>query len=280
MGGRTMKDYYRILGVPQNADESEIKKAYRTLALRYHPDRNPGDRQAEERFKNIAEAYGVLMDQEKRRAFDLSSGSGASSRGQGGFSYRPEDIYRDVFHNPRDSEFLNELRKEFERQGFRFDEKYIRNLFFSGTGFFFGGIFVGGPFRFRRFDDDRATFSSQSTADALRSAGRPKGLVGKVISKIGELLADRPPATAPTRATGGDDIRYTLHLSPEDAARGKSVLLSYPLNGEIQRLSVTVPPGVTAGTKLRVRSRGNRRVDGTSGDLFLEVRIGPARKAS
>ncbi len=276
-----MKDYYGILGVPQNAGESEIKKAYRTLALRYHPDRNPGDRQAEERFKNIAEAYGVLIDPEKRRIFDLSSGSGPSPRGQGGFTYRPEDIFRDVFHNPRDSEFLHELRREFERQGFRFDEKYIRNLFFSGTGFFFAGVFFGGPFGFRRAGDgDRVTFSTESrkTVDASRSAARSKGLLGTVVDKIGGLFAIRPPTAARVREAGGGDIRYTIHLSPGDAVRGKPVLLSYSSNGGVQKLSVTVPPGVREGTKLRVRGRGNRRGDGTSGDLFLEVRIGPARE--
>ncbi len=277
-----MKDYYRILGVPQNADENEIKKAYRTLALRYHPDRNPGDRQAEERFKNIAEAYGVLMDPEKRRVFDLSSGSGPSARGQGGFTYRPEDIYRDVFHNPRDSEFLHELRKEFERQGFRFDEKYIRNLFFSGTGFFFAGVFFGGPFGFRRADDgDRVTFSAgaRKTVDSSPS-DRPKGFLETAASKIGTLFSTRglPGVAQPQTAEG--DIRYTIHLSPGDAARGKPVLLSYPSTGGVQKLSVTVPPGVREGTKLRVRGRGNRRGDGTSGDLFLEVRIGPLPKAS
>jgi DnaJ-class molecular chaperone len=277
-----MKDYYRILGVSKDADENEIKKAYRTLALRYHPDRNPGDRQAEERFKNVAEAYGVLSDPEKRRIFDLSSGDGPKPGGQGGFAYRPEDIFRDVFHNPRDSEFLRELRREFERQGFRFDEKYIRNVFFSGTGFFFAGVFFGGPFGFRGFGGDRATLSARSRekAGAFPSDARPRGLLEKAAEKIGGLFSARPSATAPAPATDGDDIRYTLHLSPEEAARGKPVLLSYPHNGEIQRLSVTVPPGVRAGTKLRVRGRGNRRNDGTSGDLFLEVRIGPARKTS
>lgn len=276
-----MKDYYRILGVPRSADESEIKKAYRTLALRYHPDRNPGDRQAEERFKNIAEAYGVLTDPEKRRLFDLSSESGASPGGQGGFTYKPEDIFRDVFRNPRDSEFLHELRKEFERHGFRFDDRYIRNIFFSGTGFFFAGVFFGGPFGFRKADDgDRVTFSAGSRKTVDSSRDQPKGLLGTVVNRIGSLFAGRPPATARARAEGEGDIRYTILISAEDAARGKPVLLSYPNNGGVQRLSVTVPPGVRQGTKLRVRNRGNLREDGTRGDLFLDVRIGPDRKSS
>ena len=279
-----MKDYYRILGVPPNADESEIKKAYRTLALQYHPDRNPGDRHAEERFKNIAEAYGVLIDPEKRRIFDLSLHNGAGSGERNRFSYKPEDVFRDVFHNPRDSEFLRELRREFERQGFRFDEKYIRDVFFSGTGVFFGGIFVSGPFgfRFRRLDGDRVTFSFPRSGENVETApdAQPKGLVGTVLGKLAGIFSPQSPAPAQVSANEASDIRYGIVLSPDEAVRGKSVLVAYPKNGSIQKLSVSVPPGVKEGTKLRVRNRGNDRGDGVSGDLFLEVRIDSSRQPS
>ena len=75
------RDYYEVLGVAKNAEAAEIKKAYRKLALQYHPDRNPGDKEAEEKFKEAAEAYDVLSNEEKRRRYDQfgHAGMGASS---------------------------------------------------------------------------------------------------------------------------------------------------------------------------------------------------------
>jgi molecular chaperone DnaJ len=87
------KDYYEVLGVAKNADAAEIKKAYRKLALQYHPDKNPGDKEAEERFKEAAEAYDVLSNEEKRRRYDQfgHAGMGGASGGHGGMSM--EDIF-------------------------------------------------------------------------------------------------------------------------------------------------------------------------------------------
>ncbi len=82
------KDYYEILGVPKTASEDEIKKAYRKLALKYHPDRNPGNKQAEEQFKGINEAYAVLSDKDKRKEYDTYGMSGFQQ------GYTQEDIYR------------------------------------------------------------------------------------------------------------------------------------------------------------------------------------------
>lgn len=82
------KDYYAILGVGKDADTDTIKKAYRKLALKYHPDKNPGDKQAEERFKEITEAYAVLSDADKRRQYDQFGESGFHQR------FSQEDIYR------------------------------------------------------------------------------------------------------------------------------------------------------------------------------------------
>src|SRR5579875_1164999 len=98
------RDYYEVLGVPRDADEQTLKSAYRKLALKYHPDRNPGDREAEERFKEAAEAYAVLSDPQKRASYDRFGHQGVSNGG-GGFpgGFDPstfgglEDILGDIF---------------------------------------------------------------------------------------------------------------------------------------------------------------------------------------
>lgn len=79
------RDYYEVLGVSKSADATEIKKAYRKLALKYLPDKNPGDNEAEEKFKEAAEAYDVLSNEEKRRRYDQFGHAGVGGAGQGGF---------------------------------------------------------------------------------------------------------------------------------------------------------------------------------------------------
>ena len=95
------KDYYELLGIGRNASEDEIKKAYRKLALKYHPDRNPGDKQAEETFKLISEAYQVLSDSHKRAQYDQYGHAAFGDNGPfaGGFDFNSgfEDIFGDIF---------------------------------------------------------------------------------------------------------------------------------------------------------------------------------------
>jgi molecular chaperone DnaJ len=91
----TKKDFYEILGLPQNATPVEIKKAYRQMALKYHPDRNPGDKAAEERFKEAAEAYSVLIDPEKRSVYDRFGYDGLRAEGFSGFSGFNSSIFED-----------------------------------------------------------------------------------------------------------------------------------------------------------------------------------------
>jgi len=85
-------DYYEILGVSRNATQIEIKKAYRKLAMKYHPDRNPGDKEAEEKFKQINEAYQVLSDEEKRKIYDRYGKEGLEGRG-----YKTDFDFSDIF---------------------------------------------------------------------------------------------------------------------------------------------------------------------------------------
>ena len=102
----TKRDYYEVLGVDKNADEAALKKAYRTLAKKYHPDMNPGDKEAEKKFKEASEAYAVLSDPEKRRqydqfghaAFDGGAGGAGGFGGFGGFDGADfSDIFGDIF---------------------------------------------------------------------------------------------------------------------------------------------------------------------------------------
>src|SRR5215217_579790 len=91
----TKRDYYEILGVGKGSSSDEIKKAYRKVAMQYHPDRNPGDKSAEEKFKEAAEAYEILSDQDKRAQYDRYGHAGVSSNGRGGHpgNMNMEDIF-------------------------------------------------------------------------------------------------------------------------------------------------------------------------------------------
>ena len=100
------QDYYEVLGVPKSASAEEIKKAYRKLAVKYHPDKNPGDKSAEEKFKAISEAYEVLKDDKKRVMYDqyghsaFEGGAGGAGYQSGGFQ-DPFDLFREVFGGGR-----------------------------------------------------------------------------------------------------------------------------------------------------------------------------------
>ncbi|WP_156509116.1 DnaJ domain-containing protein, partial [Oleiphilus sp. HI0132] len=99
------RDYYEVLGIERSADAKEVKKAYRRLAMKYHPDRNPDDAQAEEKFKEATEAYEILSDEQKRGAYDQyghagvdpQAGGGGFSGGNGNFSDIFGDVFGDIF---------------------------------------------------------------------------------------------------------------------------------------------------------------------------------------
>ena len=122
------KGYYKILGVNSNCTQEEIKKKYKELAMKYHPDRNPGDKNAEEKFKEINEAYEVLRDPEKRSQYDNfgSANSNFGSYNQGGFG-SSQDIFNSVFGEEGFSSFFSNFtggssRRSRQRRG---DEKKV-----------------------------------------------------------------------------------------------------------------------------------------------------------
>jgi DnaJ-class molecular chaperone len=129
------KNYYEILGVSPEAPPEEVKKAYRQLALKFHPDRNPGDRQAEERFKEISEAYGVLMDPEKRKQYDLLSRTPFGAGRKPDFSYTQEEIFRDIFNNPMASDVFSELGRNSLAWAFASMSGSSTTSFSGGGGF-------------------------------------------------------------------------------------------------------------------------------------------------
>jgi curved DNA-binding protein CbpA len=269
------KDYYTILGVPHNATEEKIKQAYRRLALKYHPDRNPGDPHAEERFKEVSEAYGVLADRDKRRRYDVE---GTSFRGTG-HQYRQEDIFRDMFRNPDAYDLFRDLSREFEKHGIRFDQEFINRVFFGGRGFFFGGVFFGGPmFGKTSFfqGPGRPTFFKTQTRAPTLEKRKKQGIKGGILSRLGQkaeaLLLGHPPRVLAENKTL--DIIYDLTLTRHDADSGSKVRIAFKRSKRPEKLEVTIPPGTKSGSRLRLRGKGMRDPrGGPPGDLYLHVRV-------
>lgn len=264
-----MKDYYQILGITRTCTAEEIRKNYRKLAMQYHPDRNPDDPTAEQRFKEVAEAYGVLTDPVKRRQYDSCRAGGGTftdAQPDGGFTYSQEDILRDLFKDPNFQQMFSGLLREFQRSGFRHSSTFIKRSFFGGKG----GMFIGGIF-----------FLGSLAGPLLAGAAR-KGLSGKtsllksVGSAFGSLLNSgyktitrgRQKSIAPPHPEL--DTTYQTLLTDIELQHGKTIqILVHNENGE-QTLQVKIPAGSRSGQKLRLRGKGRISPLGR-GDLYLQL---------
>jgi DnaJ-class molecular chaperone len=237
-------DYYAILGVPPAATEEEIRRTFRRLALQWHPDRNPGDPHAEERFKEISEAYAVLMDPAKRRAWEAARRGGEPA----GFGPSREDVFRDLFNDPRASAIFEDLARELARLGLRVDRSDFERTLFGGRVVVRGNVFVISPWRV---------------------LGR---VVRTALGMLGRRLLGLPARSR--LYAGRSDVTFPLRLTAVEADRGgrKRVTL-HRADGDDEVL-VTIPPGVRSGTRLRLRGKGRALGAGERGDAYLVVDVG------
>jgi len=251
-----MKDYYSILGISPGASQEEIKHSFRDLAMKYHPDRNPGNEKvAEEKFKEINEAYAVLGEESKRREYDQMRRAGFAGYGAqyaGGRYYSQEQVFRDAFANPY---VFQELIRMFQEASLRFDKGFVDNMFFGGKGYAFSS---------------QPGWAGQFTSSPSRGYKPPLllRLMGKVANfTLKKILGFRG---FPWQVKGGD-LYHEVSLSLKEAAVGCEKKIKYNRGGEKKRLVVKVPPGVAQGTRIRLRGMGLQGQ--IPGDLYLTVRI-------
>jgi molecular chaperone DnaJ len=262
----TKRDYYEILGVDRKASAEEIKKAYRKLAVKLHPDKNPGDPTAEDKFKELGEAYEVLMDENKRAAYDRfghnAFGQGSPGPSSGGGFHDPFDIFREVFGAGG-----------------------------GGGGGIFDAFFSGGadadPMSRRRGSDLR--YDIQITLEEAASGVEKEIELRKLdtCEKCHGSGADggARPTTCPTCRGRGQVItsRGFFQVSQTcPKCRGSGEIISNPCrscNGEgrrenTSRVKIRIPAGIDEGARLRSSRNGEAGIrGGPPGDLYVVVHL-------
>ena len=253
------KDYYAALGVAKDASAADIKKAYRQLARDLHPDKNTGDKQAEERFKEVSEAYAVLSDPQKRAEYDEQR----SLFGSGGFRGR----------------------------GGRFSPGDIGDLFGGGLGDLFGGMFgAGARGRGPRRGADAETDVTLDFAEAVRGVTVPLRITSPHACRACAGSGAAPGTSPRTCATCGGSGAVSVDQGPFSLSqpcrdcRGQGRLVDSPCpecrgTGTTSRertLTVRIPAGVHDGQRIRLAGRGSPGANGgPAGDLFVVVRVAP-----
>ncbi len=249
------QDYYDLLGVTREASEDEIKKAYRKLAMKYHPDRNPGDKDAEKRFKDIGQAYSVLSDPQKKAAYDRfgeagvhgGAGGGNPFHGGAGFSDAFEDIFGDIFGAATGRSRGREQRGS--------DLQY--NLEVS----------LEDAIRGSQVTLKVPTWDTCDTCEGSGAAKGSKPITCKTCQGHGQVRMQQ----------GFFSIQQTC-----PHCRGQGTTISDPCKpchgqGRVQRekqLRVSVPAGVDNGDRVRLSGEGEAGPRGApSGDLYVEIHV-------
>ncbi len=252
------RDYYEVLGLPRNATEAELKQAYRRLAMKFHPDRNPGNAGAEVSFKEIKEAWEVLKDPRKRAAYDQFGHAGLGATGPGGQGgFGPGDAFSDIF-----GEVFGDIFGVGRRGG--------RTR-----------VFRGADLRYElELDLEQAAFGDSVTIRL------PLAVECGACSGSGARLGSAP---VPCRACGGRGaVRMQQGFFAVEQTcpqcRGQGTTIEDPCGTchgegrvrEIKTLAVKVPAGVDSGDRIRLGGEGEAgRSGGPPGDLYVEVHVRP-----
>jgi curved DNA-binding protein CbpA len=268
-------DYYHALGVRADASEDEIRKAYRQLALRWHPDRNREDPHAADRFMEISEAYAILIDPAKRREYDRVRQLGAP----GDFRPNRETVFRDLFADPRASAVFEELAREFERMGLRVDRHTFQQTLFGGRTVVTGAVFVISPltpvlalFRLARAAL-RASAAPRMPPRAPDPLPAPASMVGRLVQAGRRLLGLPAAASSPVAGEPHRDITIPLRLTAAEARAGGARRVTLGGGDQGGEVLVRIPPGTLAGTRLRLRGKGRGEPGAPPGDAYLAVEI-------
>ncbi|MDG2071842.1 MAG: molecular chaperone DnaJ [Pseudomonadales bacterium] len=247
----TKRDYYQVLGLSRDASEQEIKKAYRRMAMKYHPDRNSDDDEAEEKFKECSEAAEVLSDQSKRSSYDqyghaAFEGSGAGGfSGSGNFSSIFEDVFGDIFSTGRDGQRVHRGS----------DLKYVLDMSLEDAV---------------RGSNPRIKIPTQVECMECLGSGAKKGSapidcvqcggVGQVTTRQGFFSMQ---STCP-RCRGRGKVISDPCRKCQGQGRAQ----------EEKTLAVKVPPGVDTGDRIKLSDQGEAGANGgPAGDLYVEVRV-------
>jgi len=261
------RDYYEVLGVPKGASKDEIKKAYRKLAIKYHPDKNPGDKNAEDSFKEATEAYEVLGDEKKRQAYDQFGFAGVEGMNGGGGGHD----YSTVFH-------------DFEDIFGDFGD--IFSSFFGGSGSRSQG---GRKRRSNRGPDLRynlevsfkdavygtkveIAYARNVSCSTCGGSGAASGSGKKVCPTCGGSGQVRRSSgffsiASPCPTCGGEG--YIIE-NPCAACHGSGLLRKQ------QKIKVTIPPGIESGKRINIPGQGDNAVGGgPAGDLYVFITVKP-----
>jgi molecular chaperone DnaJ len=245
------EDYYILLGIARTANDDELKKAYRKMAIQYHPDRNPGDRAAEEKFKQVNEAYQVLSDPQKRAAYDQFGHAGLGGQGFGGFEQGFGASFSDIFDNI----FGDMFGGGQGGASSGVDLRYNLEITFEEAAF---GV------------EKQINFEKESNCETCTGTGAKPGT--------------QPKACRTCRGTG--QVRFNqgfFTLSrPCSSCLGRGVLIEERCatcrgRGRQRKphsISVKIPAGIDSDQRLRLRSEGEiGEPGGQAGDLYVHIRV-------
>ena len=275
-----ISDLYRTLQVSPEANEDEVKRAYRRLALLYHPDRNQSGVEAEDRFKEAAYAYSILGDHDKRKRYDLYR------------EFMRQSARWGIPPSPSQERILNDLFLDPKLPGL---EKWLKEILSAketpGNGRTFWTLSRATLQLLREiYQEEQKKSAPSKKTRRTRIVSYPKTVLKKVGSVLIPLAGarrrvDRTEKASPSGTKGpsrpggvgkdhGGDIEWTLPLTREEAAHGTRMNLSFFRDSRWDRLSLHVPPNTRDGVWLRVRNKGNRIASsGKTGDLYLRVMI-------